>query len=119
MKKECIECEGTFNGRVDAKFCSSSCRSSYHNRVNGETRAEIKQVNSILRRNRKILSRLNKSGTVRVRRQLVIMEGFNFNYLTNIYTTSTGKTYKYCYDQGYLDTQDEYLTLVIKKDYVR
>lgn len=48
----------------------------------------------------------------------MLTEGFNFNYLTNIYTTTKGKTYKYCYDQGYLDTDEDYLTLVVKKDYV-
>ncbi|MFT4771254.1 MAG: hypothetical protein ACI9CP_000546 [Cryomorphaceae bacterium] len=119
MKKQCLECQDEFVGRVDAKFCSDSCRSSFHNRTNIEGREEIKRVNVILRKNRKILAGFNKTGTARVRRSLLLTEGFNFNYLTNVYITSKGKTYKYSYDYGYLESEDDYLTIVIKKDYVR
>lgn len=119
MKKKCLECQDEFIGRVDAKFCSGSCRSSFHNKTRAEGREEIKRVNAILRKNRSILADNNKSGTARVRRSLLLAEGFNFNYLTNIYVTSKGKIYKYCYDHGYLESEEEYLTLVIKKDYVR
>ncbi len=119
MKKKCLECQDEFSGRVDAKFCCGSCRSSHHNRTNVEGREEIKRVNAILKKNRKTLAGLNKTGTARVRRDLLLTEGFNFNYLTNIYTTSKGKTYKYCYDHGYIESEDDYLTLVIKKEYVR
>ncbi|MFT5596410.1 MAG: hypothetical protein ACI8QH_001207, partial [Flammeovirgaceae bacterium] len=38
MKKQCLECQDEFVGRVDAKFCSDSCRSSFHNRTNIEGR---------------------------------------------------------------------------------
>jgi len=119
MKKQCLECQDEFVGRVDAKFCSDSCRSAFHNRTNVEGREEIKRVNVILRKNRKILAGFNKTGTARVRRSLLLTEGFNFNYLTNVYITSKGKTYKYSYDHGYLESEDDYLTIVIKKDYVR
>jgi len=119
MKKQCIECKDDFSGRIDAKFCSDSCRSSYHNRTSIEGREEIKKVNAILRKNRKVLAGLNQSGTARVRRSVLLTEGFNFNYLTNVYVTSKGKTYKYCYDHGYLESDEDYLTLVIKKEYVR
>jgi hypothetical protein len=119
MRKQCIECQTEFVGRVDAKYCSSACRSSFHNRTKLDGRDEMKRVNSILRKNRRILAGLNKTGTTRVNRNLLLSEGFNFSYLTNVYVTSTGKTYKYCYDHGYLDTTDDYLTLVIKKEYVR
>lgn len=119
MKKQCLECHDDFAGRVDAKFCCDSCRSSYHNRTNIEGREEIKKVNAILKKNRKVLAGFNKSGTARVRRSFLLTEGFNFNYLTNVYVTAAGKTYKYCYDHGYLESEGEYLTLVIKKDYVR
>ena len=119
MKKQCIECQTEFVGRIDAKYCSDSCRSAFHNRTNTEGRKEMKRVNSILRKNRKILATLNKSGTARVNRNVLLAEGFNFNYLTNEYKTSKGRTYKYCYDHGYIDSTDEYLTLVVKKEYVR
>jgi len=118
MKKECLECGDSFQGRTDAKFCSDSCRSAHHNKTNKEAREVVKNVNSILKRNRKILASLNRSGTSRVKREELTKSGFNFNYLTNTYVTGKGKIYKFCYDQGYLDTEGDFLTLVVKKDYV-
>ncbi|MEM9050694.1 MAG: hypothetical protein AAGC47_01475 [Bacteroidota bacterium] len=82
-------------------------------------REEVQRTHAILKKNRKILAALNKTGTARVKKSLMLTEGFNFNYMTNMFTTSKGKVYKYCYDQGYLDSEDDYLTLVVKKDYVR
>lgn len=119
MKKECLECNRSFQGRTDAKFCSSSCRSAYNNRTNSNTSAEIRRVNAILKKNLKILSRFNKQETTRVKREDLQRAGFDFMYLTNIYVTSKGKNYKFCYEQGYIDDDGAYITLVRKKDYVR
>ncbi len=103
---------------MDAKFCSNYCRSSYHNKQKSDGDREIKKINSILRKNRKILATLNTSGIKRIHRNKLMVSGFNFNYLTNTFKTARGKTYKFCYDQGYIDSKSEYLTLVVKKDYV-
>ena len=118
MKKECLECKKTFYGRTDAKFCCSTCRSAFHYKANREEREIEKKVNAILTRNRRILANFNETGKSRVRRQELMINGFNFSYLTNTYVTRKGKTYKFCYDQGYLDEEGEFLTLVVKKDYV-
>ena len=118
MKKQCLECGEAFSGRMDAKFCSNYCRSSYHNKQKSDGDREIKKINSILRKNRKILATLNTSGIKRIHRNKLMVSGFNFNYLTNTFKTARGKTYKFCYDQGYIDSKSEYLTLVVKKDYV-
>ena len=82
------------------------------------TSEEIRRVNGILKKNRKILAQLNRRGTQRVKKEDLQRAGFDFNYLTNVYITGRGKMYRFCYDQGYLDTEDNYLTLVVKKDYV-
>ena len=42
--------------------------------------------------------------------------GFQFKYLTNIYTTKTGKSYYYCYDYGYLPLDNDWYLIVRKKD---
>lgn len=118
MKKECLECKKTFHGRTDAKFCCAACRSAFHYRANKEGSEVVKKVNVILKRNRRILADFNGTGKSRVRRQDLIINGFNFSYLTNTYVTRKGKVYKFCYDQGYLDEEGDFLTLVVKKDYV-
>lgn len=75
-------------------------------------------MNSILRKNRKILRELNVNGIERVRREELQRAGFDFTYHTNTYQTVRGRMYKFCYDQGYLDMEGAYITLVEKKDYV-
>ena len=44
--------------------------------------------------------------------------GFKFSYFTNIYKTKAGKEYYFVYDQGYLELEDNYYALVIRKSYV-
>lgn len=78
----------------------------------------MRKVNRILSKNRSILEGLNPRETTKVSKKRMISEGFNFDYFTNVYTTKNGKTYHFCYDQGYLDLGGDMLALVIKKEYV-
>lgn len=48
----------------------------------------------------------------------LIDAGLNFDYYTNVYKTKTGKMYYFCYDQGYLEIDEEYFALVVKGNYV-
>ncbi len=119
MKRECPECGMEFFGRRDKKYCSDQCRNTFNNR---KTRVEtnlIRNINRILRNNRKILNKLNPNGKTKISRLRLLEEGFNFKYYTNTYTTKAGKIYHFCYDQGYLEIDEDYCALVVKQDYVR
>ena len=118
MEKVCKECGEKFSGRADAKFCSDYCRSSHNNKLNGYNNSYVRKVNSVLSKNRKILTDLNPKGKSRVKKEALLNSGFDFNYQTNVYVTKAGKTYHFCYEQGYLDTEDGWLTLVTKHEYV-
>ena len=118
MERTCLECQTPLRGRADQKFCSDACRNSYHNQLNSDASALMRSVNSTLRKNRRVLATLNPEGKARVTREALARKGFNFSYFTNVYRTKSGKTYHFCYDQGYVDTEDEYFTLVIKKEYI-
>ena len=85
--------------------------------MNGDSSRVIRPVNRILRKNRRILRELNPNGKARVLRKLLLAEGFNFSYHTSTYTTQKGNTYIFCYEQGYIDLQNGYCTLVVKQDY--
>ncbi len=37
---------------------------------------------------------------------------------TNTYQTKAGKTYYFCYDQGYIELEPSQFTLVWKKEYI-
>jgi hypothetical protein len=61
------------------------------------------------------LSELNQSGKTKVTRAKLLNYNFDFNFFTSIYTTKTGNTYFYIYDQGYLPLENDFY-LLIKKD---
>ena len=118
MKKQCAECGELFIGRSDKRFCSAACRSTFHNRQNSDQTNFIRNINNILRKNRRILEDFNPDGKASVHRDQLIAEGFKFSYFTNEFITRTGNTYRFCYEQGYIERDDGYLTLVVRQEYV-
>ncbi len=118
MKKSCLECNEEFIGRSDKKFCSDQCRSSHNNKLNSDANNFVRNVNNILRKNRRILATLNPDGKSKVHRDKLLEKGFKFSYFTNIYQTKAGKTYHFCYDQGYLAIDRGYYALVVRQSYV-
>lgn len=117
--RKCKECSQRLSGRRDQKFCSDYCRNTYNNRLNEDSTKYIRRINNILRKNRRILSELNPEGKKTVDGITLAEEGFNFHYYTNVYTTKTGSTYYFCYEQGYLKMENDKYMLVLKQDYVK
>ena len=117
-KRYCLECGDVLRGRADQKFCSDICRTAYHNRKHSAKNAVIRRVNSILRKNRNILEKLNPGGKTKVTKDKLLAEGFNFSYYTNVYKTKSGSTYFYCYDFGYLPIEDGHFVLVKKQEWM-
>ena len=115
MKKNCLECNEPIQGRIDKKFCSDYCRNTYNNKVNKESKNLLRNINNRLRKNHRLLTELNTTGKTKVTRKKLLDHNFDFNYFTSIYTTKTGNTYYYIYDQGYLALENDYY-LLIKKD---
>ncbi len=78
----------------------------------------MRNVNNILRKNRRILMDLNPDGKNRVGREKLVSRGFDFKYFTSLYTTKEGSRYIYCYEQGYLQIENDYYLLVVKKEFL-
>lgn len=114
-KRICPECGEGFQGRSDKKFCSDLCRNSHNNKLNSDSTNYIRNINNILRKNRRIIEELLPEETAKVSQQKLIDKGFNFNYHTNITTTKNGKTYIFCYEYGYLPIEGNYYLLVKRK----
>ncbi|WP_372769356.1 hypothetical protein [Lutibacter sp.] len=115
MKNKCLECGEPFSGRIDKKFCSDYCRNSYNNKIDKDSKNLIRNINNRLRKNHRLLSVLNESGKTKVTRRKLLDGNFDFNYFTSIYTTKTGNTYFYIYDQGYLALENDYYLLIRKE----
>jgi len=113
-QKTCLECDEPFYGRSDKKFCSDQCRNTFNNRIDGSVKNLIRNTNNRLRKNYKILSELNQSGKTKVTRLKMFDRNFDFHFFTSIYTTKSGSTYYYVYDQGYLELENDYYLLIKK-----
>jgi hypothetical protein len=106
-------------GRADKKFCNDQCRNSFNNNLNKDANEYVRRVNVILRKNRRILSKLMPGEKSRTTKEQLLLRGFNFYYYTNIYKTKQGKTYYFVYELGYLELENEDYALVRKQDYVK
>lgn len=112
MEKACLDCGEKIVGRTDKKFCSDYCRNSYNNNLNKDSKNLVRNVNNLLRKNYRILEGLNPDGKIRITKSKLSAKGFNFDYFTSIYTTKTGNTYYFIYDQGYLPLEGDFYALV-------
>jgi hypothetical protein len=115
----CQQCETELVGRRDKKYCSDYCRSAAHNDVNRDYSNYMRRVNNILRKNRRILEKHNPHGKAKVSGTVLMEEGYNFAYFTNIYETKKGSKYYFCYDQGYIKMDDGMYALVFRESYVK
>ena len=112
---ECMQCEKTVFGRSDKKFCSSECRNEYNNERYREENKAVITINKILKKNRNILKRLNPDGKIVISAELLLKSGFDLDFFTNMYTTKSGRVYKYCYDFGYYYDEEKNSYLLVEK----
>ena len=101
MDRACMECGKTLVGRSDKKFCDDQCRTAYHNRIYREDHDFIRNVQSILRKNRRILAEHHAGDHTKVPVRELALSGYNFDFFTNTWTTSSGETFYFCFDFGF------------------
>ncbi len=117
-KMTCLHCGDAMKGRRDKKFCCDQCRVAHWNELNSDRSKFMTNINNYLRKNRRILEALNPHGKAKVTKAQLLDEGFRFSYFTNEYVTKTGKVYRFCYEQGYLQIEKDLYALVIKHEYI-
>ena len=113
LKKKCEECGSDLMGRIDKKFCSDGCRNAFHNKVNPASKNLIRNINNRLRKNYKVLDSFTlKDGKTRTTKTRLLDKNFDFDFITNLYTTKKGTTYYFVYDLGYLPLDNHYYMIV-------
>jgi predicted nucleic acid-binding Zn ribbon protein len=111
--KKCLECGTEIKGRADKKFCSDYCRNAYNNNINKDSKNLVRNINNRLRKNYRILDSFElKDGKTRTTKTRLMDKGFDFEYITNLYTTKKGSTYFFVYDLGYLPLDNDYYMIV-------
>jgi len=99
----CPICSRPVKGRNDKVFCSDYCRNVYNNLRNSDRNNYIRNINNILRKNRRVLESLISTGEYlcKVRRETLADEGFDFRYHTHIHQGPQGELIYFIYDLGY------------------
>jgi len=106
-----MECGERIVGRTDKKFCNDHCRTAWHNKLHSDATSYIRNVNNILRKNRRILAELAANGKKKVEAQVLTRLGFEFDYFTNIELSGKGTATHYCYEQAYIQMPEGFCLL--------
>jgi len=111
-KRFCKACGQTLHGRRDQKFCSDHCRNAYNNQQYAAQMASLKKINSILRSNQQILSRLSKGKRKPIALMELLKSGFQMAYHTHTKQAKNGETIYFCYDYGYLRLDEQMVQII-------
>jgi hypothetical protein len=112
MEKTCCECGDPYRGRSDKKFCSDTCRNAYNNRMNCDSNNFVRNVNNVLRRNRRILEAVLEVTSPVISRYHLTSLGFDFRYFTHLKPERKGIPVYFCYEYGYRELDGDDLTIV-------
>ena len=118
MARKCINCGETIIGRSDKKFCSDQCRYMFNNKIKRQNEKLILDINKTLRKNRKILKKFNPEGKTTIRTEYLVKLGFDFRYFTHTFKTKNNNEYRFCYEYGYLNLDDEKTLIVNWQPYM-
>ncbi len=119
LTKTCLTCEKPLKGRSDKKFCDDFCRNTFNNQLKAADNSYFREINNILRRNRRVLESLLPAGekTIRVSREQMLQKGFHFTYSTHQVLSAKGYRYLFCYDYGYLPVEEGWVQIVRRKEH--
>ena len=105
----CLNCrEPIRKGRADKKFCDTNCKDEYNNAAKIAEGKEINKINTILKKNRRVLQKLFDAANPdkNIKRELLVRAGFEFGFLTHIVVTKVrSNEIIFCFDYGYREIE--------------
>ncbi len=95
IPKTCLCCSKSLKGRADKKFCDDYCRNAFNNGLKARDNNFIRNINNALLKNRRLLKALFADGDkmVKIKRDKLLHQQFQFKYHTHTYTSQKGNTY--------------------------
>jgi hypothetical protein len=108
--KTCLTCQEPLRGRSDKKFCDDACRSMHHQQKAQDELGQLRQINSLLKRNRQILAHFwqelkNEHTHAVLSRLALLQQGFVFDFHTHRSQDSEGREIQFCYDMGLVELE--------------
>ena len=110
--KNCPECGNIILGRIDKKFCSDMCRNNYNNKLKAVDVNYVRNINNILKKNRRILEEICPEEKQKTTRANLQKKGFDFLFFTHQRKTQSGSVYFFVYDYGYLALDNDFFLVV-------
>lgn len=105
-------CGEPLKGRADKKFCDDQCRSNFNYQLTRDANNLVRNINRILKKNRLILEKeLGKEKMKKTSRKKLSEKGFDFKFHTHELKTQKN-VYRFCYEFGYLDLDNEFVLIV-------
>lgn len=102
----CLYCKKPLSGRSDKKFCDTHCRNTYNNQNKSIEERFILEVNTRIRKNRRILKTLSSEGKATVRKDILDQMGYDYTQFTGLYKTKQ-LLYYLVYDYAFSPTIDQ------------
>jgi hypothetical protein len=118
LTRNCRSCGKPLKGRTDKKYCDDYCRSIHNNSLHAEASVMVRHVNSILKKNRRMLQEIIPTGEElgKCPRDKLAGSGFNFRFFTHQYTNKKGNIYHFVYEYGYLPLEGNWILVVRRKE---
>lgn len=104
-ERYCAECGERLVGRSDKRFCSTACRTSFHNAQARKRYGCSGRVNSLLRRNHAILWDAISKGRSIICRQELEERMFSFDNYTSLQRKPFRRKVYKCFDISYVRTR--------------
>ena len=110
--RRCKNCDKPINlkaGRMDRVFCDSGCKNTYHNTQIYNEQQEIKRIQLVLKKNRRILKKMiSAKDHDQIPREKLLKEGFEFDYHTHQKISKIkSNLFIFCFDYGYCQIENE------------
>ena len=118
LSRLCHSCNKPLKGRTDKKFCNDYCRNNYNNQLKAGNNNFVRNINNALGKNKRILESHLPEGEelAKISKDKLLQKGFQFKYMTHLYTNKKGNTYFFCYDYGYLPLDNDWYLVVKNKE---
>jgi hypothetical protein len=117
ISRLCLACQKQLRGRLDKKFCDDYCRNTFNNHRNSDQNNFVRNVNNILRKNRRLLEMQipEEDEVKKLPKEKLAQQGFNFKYHTHQYLNQKGQTYFFSYEYGFLELEGDWVLIVRRK----
>jgi len=104
----CLECGKKLPGRLGQKFCNPNCKSAYHYK-NSKLKepSTFVRVENQIKHNRRILKQFYLSGKLLLDKEILINEGFDFDYFTHIGKDKAGKPFYFNFEFSLHELKDK------------